>query len=80
MVFWCGRNNFELNTSKTKEMIIDFWREKSPFAPLLINGSLIEIVDGFKFLGSTISSGLDWEVNINSILKKVQQRMYFSVS
>ena len=74
---WCGRNNRELNTSRTKEIIIDFRRETSPVAPLLISGSLIEIVDSFKFLGTTISSGLDWEVNINSILKKAQQRMYF---
>ena len=61
-------------------MVIDFRREKSIVAPLLINGSPIEIVDSFQFLGTTISSGLDWGVNINSIPMKAQQRMYFSVS
>ena len=73
----CGRNNLELNTSKTMEMIIDFRREKSRSAPLLINGSLIEIVGSFKFLGTTISSGCDRKANINSTLQKAQQRMYF---
>ena len=58
-------------------MITDFRREKSPVAPLLINGSPIEIVVSFKFLATTISSGLDWEANIISILKKARKRMYF---
>ena len=74
---WCGRDNLELNTSKTKEMVIGFRREKSPVALLLINGSPVEIVDSLKFLGTTISLGLDWETNINSIPKKARQRMYF---
>ena len=74
---WCGRNNLELNTSKTKETIIYFRGEESPVAPLLINGSPIAIVDNFLFLGTSISSGFDWEANINSFLKKARQRMYF---
>ena len=41
------------------------------------NGSLAEIVDSFQFLGTVICSGLDWETNTNSALKKAQQRMYF---
>ena len=58
-------------------MVANFRKEKTPVVQLQINGSPIEIVDSFKFLGTVISSGLDWETNINSILKKVQQRMYF---
>ena len=42
LVSWCDRNNLELNTSKTKEMIIDFRKKKTPVNPLYINGSLIE--------------------------------------
>ena len=58
-------------------MIIDFRKEKSPVVPLLIDGSPIEIVNSFKFFGTIISSGLDWEANIDSTLKKTQQRIYF---
>ena len=76
MVSWCGNNNLDLNTSKTKEMIIDFRKENSHVVPLLIDGSPIEIVDSFKFLGTIISSGLDWKVNVDSTLKKAQQEMY----
>ena len=70
LVSWSGNNNLDLNTSKTKEMIIDFRKETLSVVPLLIDGSSMEIVDTYKFLGTIISSGLDWEVNIDSILKE----------
>jgi len=56
-------------------MIVSFRKEKSPVAPLQISGSPIEIVDSFQFLGTVIFSGLDWETNTNSTLKKVQKGM-----
>ena len=58
LVEWCDLNCLELNIGKTKEMIIDFRRNKSPIAPLLIKDQKVDIVDSFKFLGSTISSDL----------------------
>ena len=74
---WCGNNNLELNASKTKEMVVNFRKEKSPVVPLQVNGSSLEIIDSFKFLGTVISSGLDWETYTSSTLKKTQQIMYF---
>ena len=74
---WCGNDNLELNTSKTKEIFIDIRNEILPVVPLLIDGSPTELVDCFKFLGTIISSGLDLEANINSTLKEAQRRMYF---
>ena len=43
----------------------------------LIDGSTVEIIQHFKFLGSTISNNLKWELNIDTIIKKAQQRLYF---
>lgn len=37
----------------------------------------VSTVEALKFMGSTISQDLRWETNINFILKKIQQRMYF---
>jgi len=37
----------------------------------------VEIVQHFKCTGSTISSNLKWELNVVSIVKKAQQRLYF---
>ena len=30
LINWCSENNLELNVNKTKEMIVDFRRNKSP--------------------------------------------------
>ena len=75
LISWCNDNNLELNVNKTKKMIVDFRRKTySPPSPLMINGRTVEIVQHFKFLGSTISSNLKWELNV---VKKAQQRLYF---
>ena len=58
LISWCSDNNLELNVNKTKEMIVDFRRKKSsPPSPLDLVID-VEIVQHFKFLGSTISSNL----------------------
>ncbi|KAK2181154.1 hypothetical protein NP493_409g06019 [Ridgeia piscesae] len=75
---WCNDNNLELNVNKTKEMIVEFRRKKSsPPSPLVIDGRTVEIVQHFKFLGSTISSNLNWELHLVNIVKKAEQRLYF---
>ena len=77
---WCEENNLLLNAQKTKEMVIDFRRIKSPIAPITINGEDIEIVTDFKFLGTIISNDLSWDTNITAITKKAQQRTLCSFS
>ncbi|KAK9529744.1 hypothetical protein VZT92_013819 [Zoarces viviparus] len=37
----------------------------------------VDTVKSFRFLGSIRSQDLKWELNISSITKKAQQRMYF---
>ena len=74
---WCGENNLELNVNKTKEMIVYFRRKKSSLSPLLIDGKTVEIVQHVQFLGFTISNDLKSELNIDTIVKKAQQRLYF---
>ncbi|KAF7710218.1 hypothetical protein HF521_009090 [Silurus meridionalis] len=58
-------------------MIVDFRKHPSTLLPLTISNIPVSPVENFKFLGTTISQDLKWESNINSILKKAQQRMYF---
>ncbi|KAK2169578.1 hypothetical protein NP493_1184g00004 [Ridgeia piscesae] len=59
-------------------MIVDFRRKKSsPPSPLVIDGRTVEIVQHFKFLCSTISSNLKWELNVVNIGEKAEQRLYF---
>ena len=77
LVDWCSSNNLELNVAKTKEMVIDFRKNKLPLTPLEINGELVEQVDSFRFLGTVISSDLSWDQNTEPIVKKCQQRLHF---
>jgi len=37
----------------------------------------MKAVESFRFLGTTISQDLKWELYINSLVKKAQQRLYF---
>ena len=68
---WCRKNNLEPNVSKTKkEIVFDFHGKKTPTEPLMSNADNIEIIDNFKFLGTTITSDIKWDKNMKSILKK----------
>ncbi|KAM8823780.1 uncharacterized protein AB9W97_005519 [Spinachia spinachia] len=51
-------------------MVVDFRRNAVPTSP-------ITAVDSFRFLGSIITLDFKWELNISSIPKKAQQRMFF---
>lgn len=52
---WCQANNLSLNVLKTKEMIVDFGRKQArDYSPQQINGTPVERVISFKYLGSTL--------------------------
>ncbi|KAK3519114.1 hypothetical protein QTP70_016310, partial [Hemibagrus guttatus] len=74
---WCSRNNLELNTLKTMEMIVDFRRNTPALPPLTIMNSTVPTVESFRFLGTTISQDLKWDAHIDATIKKAQQRLYF---
>ena len=74
---WCDSNNLFLNVSKTKEMIIDFRRNKPFYEPIIIDETEVEQIDVFKFLGIYITNDLTWHFNCTELLKKARQRLYF---
>ena len=77
IVNWCDGNNLKLNVSKTKEMVIDFRRNKTDLVPLMINNTTVEQVNSFKFLGTFVTNDLSWNMNCLKLLTKARQRMYF---
>ncbi len=77
LAVWCSLNNLELNTLKTVEMIVDFRSNPPALPPLTIMDSTVTTVESFRFLGTTISQDLKWDIHIDSIVKKAQQRLYF---
>ena len=46
---WCLENNLSLN--KTKELIVDFRKQQSEHPPIHIDGTIVEKMESFKFLG-----------------------------
>uniref|UniRef100_A0AAY4BNL9 Reverse transcriptase domain-containing protein n=1 Tax=Denticeps clupeoides TaxID=299321 RepID=A0AAY4BNL9_9TELE len=75
---WCTENNLLLNTTKTKELIVDFRRERrGSHDPIHINGMTVQPVTSFKFLGTHISEDLSWSINTSSLVKKAHQRLFF---
>ncbi len=77
LAVWCSLKNLELNTLKTVEMIVDFRRNPPALPPLTIMNSTVTAVESFRFLGTTISQDLKWDIHIDSIVRKAQQRLFF---
>ena len=76
-VKWCKSSFLELNIDKTKDMCIDFRRDAPQIDVTIINGNEVEVVEKYKHLGSMLDNKLRWEDNINMILSKWQQRLFF---
>ena len=74
---WCHTNNLLLNVLKTKEMIIDPRTKKDSYEPILINGTAVETVTQYKYLGTIINNKLNWSDNIQSLKVKAHKRLYF---
>lgn len=79
LVAWCSANKLLLNTSKTKQMVMDWKRKKIDPAPLQIEGICLERVSSFRFLGVHVADDLRWHVNTaaQQVVSKVQQRLHF---
>ncbi|KAI3351749.1 hypothetical protein L3Q82_020589, partial [Scortum barcoo] len=45
---WCHTNHLQLNTSKTKELVIDFGRSRPRPRPVLLEGAEVEAVDSYR--------------------------------
>ncbi|KAJ8337769.1 hypothetical protein SKAU_G00367350 [Synaphobranchus kaupii] len=73
---WC-ENYLDLNTSKTKEMLVYFRRGQPTAATLEVNRQTIERVEEYKYLGTTIDHKLTFKTNGELILSKCQQYLFF---
>ncbi|XP_078795139.1 uncharacterized protein LOC144988552 [Oryzias latipes] len=76
-VVWSHKNNLQLNTSKTKELVVDFGRDRPNPRPVLIGVEEVEVVQTYTYLGLWLDIKLDWTSNTGQLYKKAQSRMYF---
>ena len=57
---WCLENNLSLKVNKTKEVIVDFSKQQRVQPPIYLDGTAVEKVESFKFLGIHITDKLKW--------------------
>ncbi|KAI5086838.1 hypothetical protein C0J45_23237 [Silurus meridionalis] len=72
---WCQESNLLLNVSKTKELIMDSTTQGRS-CQTLNNGTPVERVDSFQYLGVHITQDLSWSCHTNTLVKKARQRLY----
>ena len=58
-------------------MVVEFRKNTAPPSIITLRDSPVDTVESFRFLGTIISQDLKWELNISSLTKRAQQRMYF---
>ncbi|KAI5103505.1 gastrula zinc finger protein XlCGF28.1-like [Silurus meridionalis] len=73
---WCQENNLLLNVSKIKELIMDSTKQGRSYQLLNINGTPVERVDSFRYLGVHIKQDLSWSCHTNTLVKKARHRLY----
>jgi hypothetical protein len=76
LCLWSKTNNLNINTSKTKEMVVCFGKEPK-IEPIVMNGEAIERVTKTKLLGVIISSDLSWNAHIDYICAKAGKRLHY---
>ena len=60
-VKWCDQSYLCLNVTKTKDMCIDFRRDPPAQTDTVIHDNKVEVVDEYKYLGTTIDNKLRWD-------------------
>ena len=70
---WVNINHLSLNPVKCKSMMVSRKKNPTQFLPFNLNGSLLEHVDTFKYLGILLSSDLSWSAHVSSICAKAKK-------
>ena len=58
-VLWCHTDCLQLNTSKMKELVIDFGRSRPRPLLVLLEGAEVEAAQSYKYLRLWLDNGLD---------------------
>jgi hypothetical protein len=76
LAVWCQDNILSLNVIKTMEMIVDYRKRRTDYAPILIDGAVVEQVESFKFLNVHITTKLTWSKHTKTVTNRVRQKLF----
>ena len=69
---WTKKKILLLNTTKTKELVVDFRRCRlTPYQLVCIDGGEIESVQTCKYLGVALDNKLEWSANIETVYRRL---------
>ena len=83
LIDWATLNDMQLNTTKTKEMILGpVARANLPLLTTTTTATTtgtdtINRVTSFKLLGVYIDSTMSWTIHVDNMVKKATRRLYF---
>ena len=72
---WCQDNNLSLHVIKTKEMIVDYRKNRTEHDPILIDRAAEEQVESFKFLGVPLTNKLTRSKHTMTVVKQARQNL-----
>lgn len=72
---WCQASYLEMNVAKTKELVVHT-KGVTNVTPVVLNNQPVEVVDHFKYLGTTIDHTLSFNEHSDSIFKRANQRLF----
>ena len=73
---WLMANKLSINVSKTKLMIFRPRQKSLPYiSPLIIDNTVVEIVETTKCLGVQIDQQLMWKTHTDIISKKIAKSL-----
>ena len=73
---WSCTNHMNINTKKTKEMLLGPMKNNQ-LPALQLNGQSIERVKTYKLLGLHVTDSLRWNEHVSSICSRAAQRLHF---
>ncbi|XP_036949323.1 CMP-N-acetylneuraminate-beta-galactosamide-alpha-2,3-sialyltransferase 1-like [Acanthopagrus latus] len=63
-------HHLQLNVAKTKEMVMDFRRNKPLHSPVCISGTDVDSVDSYKYLGGMLDDKLEQTPNMEAVYNR----------
>jgi hypothetical protein len=76
LAVWCQDYNLSLNVIKTKELIVNYRKRRAEHAPTLIDGTVVEQVESFKFVGVHITDKLSWSKHTKTVVMRAPQCLF----
>ena len=75
---WCNSNQLTMNLSKTKMMLYGTrtMLKKGHYNDVLINGTALQYVHNFHYLGVKLDDKLNFEAHANECIKMVSYKLY----